>query len=59
MKTFMGVYVQICVLFTSTLVGSEWSTASLYSFTSEGKSPGIRWIRGWVDPRTGLDGMEK
>jgi hypothetical protein len=24
-----------------------------------GKSPGTRWIGGWMDPRAGLDDMEK
>jgi hypothetical protein len=26
---------------------------------SQGKNPGIHWIRGWVDPRAGLDAVVK
>jgi hypothetical protein len=33
---------------------SEWSASRPGRFT-----PGTHWIGGWVDPRTGLDEMEK
>jgi hypothetical protein len=39
---------------TSALVGGEWSTSRPGRFT-----PGTHWIGGWVDPRAGLDDMEK
>jgi hypothetical protein len=29
------------------------------SFYPRGKSPGTHWIGGWVEPRAGLDDMEK
>jgi hypothetical protein len=39
---------------TSALVGGEWSASRPCRFT-----PGTRFIGGWVDPRAGLDDMEK
>jgi hypothetical protein len=39
---------------TSALVGGEWSASRLCRFT-----PGTHWIGSWVDPRAGLDDMEK
>jgi hypothetical protein len=36
------------------LVGGEWSASRLCHFT-----PGTHFIGGWVDPRAGLDDMEK
>jgi hypothetical protein len=36
------------------LVGGEWSASRPGRFT-----PGINWLEGWVDPRTGLDDVEK
>jgi hypothetical protein len=54
MKTYGGMDVQIHVFLTSTLVGGECSTSRPGRFT-----PLIHWIGGWVDPRAGLDDMEK
>jgi hypothetical protein len=42
--------VYIHVFLTSALDGGEWSASRL----DRGN-----WIRGWVGPRTGLDGAEK
>jgi hypothetical protein len=39
---------------TSALVGGEWSASSPGGFTL-----GTHWIRGLVDPRAGLDDVEK
>jgi hypothetical protein len=39
---------------TSALVGGEWSTSRPGRFT-----PGTHRIGGWVDPRAGLDDLEK
>jgi hypothetical protein len=39
---------------TSALVGGEWLASRLWRFT-----PGIHWIVGWVDARTGLDDVER
>jgi hypothetical protein len=43
---------------TWALAGGEWSNASPGRFTPEERAPGSNWI-GWVDPRAGLDDVEK
>jgi hypothetical protein len=40
--------------FTSAPAGGEWSASRLGRFTS-----GTHWIGCWVDPRAGLDDVEK
>jgi hypothetical protein len=37
----------------------EWSASRSGRFTPEEKSPGTHWTGGWVDPRAGLDDVEK
>jgi hypothetical protein len=59
MKTYMGVDVQIHVFLTSALVGVEWSASRPGSFTPGERAPGTHWIGGCVDPRAGLDDLEK
>jgi hypothetical protein len=59
MKTYGGMDVSIHIFLTSALVGGEWSASRPGRFTPEEKAPGTYWIRGWVDPRAGLDNMEK
>jgi hypothetical protein len=54
MNAYGGVDVYIHVFLTSTLAGGEWSTSRPARFT-----PGTRWIGGWVDPRAGVDDVEK
>jgi hypothetical protein len=54
MKTYRGVDVWIHIFLTSALVGGEWSASRPCPFT-----PGTHFIGGWVDPRAGLDDMEK
>jgi hypothetical protein len=49
-----GVHVWIHIFLTSALVGGEWSATRHCRFT-----PGTHFIGGWVDPRAGLDDMEK
>jgi hypothetical protein len=44
---------------TLALVGGEWSASRPRRFTPEERVPGTHWIGGWVDPRAGLDDMEK
>jgi hypothetical protein len=44
----------IHIFLTSALVGGEWSASRPGRFT-----PGTHFIGGWVDPRAGLDDMEK
>jgi hypothetical protein len=59
MKTYGGVDVQIHVFLTSALVGGEWSASHPGLFTPGERAPGTHWIEGWMDPRAGLDDMEK
>jgi hypothetical protein len=59
MKAYGEVYVQIHVFLISALVGGEWSASRPFRFTPKEGAPGTIWIGGWVDPRTGLDDMEK
>jgi hypothetical protein len=40
-------------------VGGEWSASRPDRFTPGGKAPVTHWIGGWVDPRSGLDDVEK
>jgi hypothetical protein len=37
----------------------EWSASPPGHFTPKEISPGTHWIGGWLDPRTGLDNVEK
>jgi hypothetical protein len=59
MKTHGGVDVWIRAFFTSVLVGGEWSASSPSRFTPRKRAPATRWIGGHVDPRAGLDLVEK
>jgi hypothetical protein len=58
MKTYGGVDVYTHICLTSALVGGEWTASRPCRFTP-GKEPGTHFIGGWVDPRAGLDEMEK
>jgi hypothetical protein len=59
MKVYGGVDVQIHIFLTSALVGGKWSASRPGLFTPEERAPRIPWIQGWVDPRAGVDNMEK
>jgi hypothetical protein len=59
MKAYGGVDVQIHVFLTSALFGGKWSASRPGRFTPGKRATGTHWIGGWVDPRTGLDDMEK
>jgi hypothetical protein len=59
MKACGEVYVQIHIFLTSALVVCEWSASRPGRFTAGERAPGTHWIGGWVDPRAGLDDMEK
>jgi hypothetical protein len=59
MKTYGGVDVWIHIVLTSALVGGEWSALRPGRFTPGERAPGTHSIGGWVDPRAGLDDMEK
>jgi hypothetical protein len=59
MKDYWGLDVQTYVFLTSALVGGEWSRSRPGRFTSGVRAAGFHWVGGWVDPRSGLDDMEK
>jgi hypothetical protein len=41
------------------LVRDEWSASRSGRFTPGERTSGTHWIGGWVDPRAGLDDVEK
>jgi hypothetical protein len=43
----------------SALARGEWSAPRPGHFTSGKRAPGTHWIRGWVDPRTDQDDVER
>jgi hypothetical protein len=59
MKTYEGVDVYIHVFLTSALYGDELSASRLCRFTPGETAHGNQWIRGWVDPKAGLDAVQK
>jgi hypothetical protein len=59
MKAYVGMGVYIYIFFTFALVGGEWSASCLGRFTPRETIPGTYKIGGWVDPRAGLDDVEK
>jgi hypothetical protein len=54
MKTYRGVDVYSHIFLNSALAGGKWSA----SRPGE-RFLGTHWIGGWVDPRAGLDNLEK
>jgi hypothetical protein len=44
---------------TPALAGGEWAASRSDRFTPKEGVPDIHWIGGWVDPRAGLDDVEK
>jgi hypothetical protein len=54
MKAYGGVDVKIYIFLTSALAGGEWSASRPGRFTF-----GTHWIGGWVEPRVGLDDVDK
>jgi hypothetical protein len=44
---------------TNPLDIGEWSDSCSGRFMPKGKTPGAHVVRGWVDLRTSLDGVEK
>jgi hypothetical protein len=48
-----------CGVVTSELAGGEWSASRPYRLTPGERAPDTHWIGGCVDPRTGLDDLEK
>jgi hypothetical protein len=47
------------VFLTSALVGGERSALRPSRFSPGERGPRTHWIGGWVDPRAGLDDVEK
>jgi hypothetical protein len=59
MKVYGRVDLWIHIFLTSALVGDEWSGSRTGRFTPRKSTPGTHWIGGLVDPRVGLDDVEK
>jgi hypothetical protein len=59
MKAYAGVDVYVHTFLTTALAKGEWSASLHGPFTPRERVPGTHWIGGWVDPRAGLDDMEK
>jgi hypothetical protein len=59
MKAYGGVDVQIHIFLISALIRGEWSASRPDRFTPGERAPGTHWIGGWVNPRPGLDDVEK
>jgi hypothetical protein len=59
MKAYEGVDALIHIFLLSALVGDEWSISHPGHLTPREGAPNTCWIGGWVDPRAGLDNMEK
>jgi hypothetical protein len=49
----------IHIFLTSALVGGEWSASRPGRFTPAERAPVTHGVGGWVDPRAGLDDVEK
>jgi hypothetical protein len=59
MKAYEGVDVYIHIFLTSALAGGKWSASRADRFTPGERAPGTHWKGGWVNPRAGLDDVEK
>jgi hypothetical protein len=59
MKVYRGVDVEIHIFLTSALAGGERLASCPDCFTPGERIPSTHWAGGWVDPRAGLDDMEK
>jgi hypothetical protein len=59
MKAYKEVDVEIHVFLTYAPIGWKWSTSHSCRFTPGEPAPRANWVGGWVDPRTGIDDMEK
>jgi hypothetical protein len=59
MKAYGEVNVYIHILLTSALAGGEWSASRPGRFIHDERVPGTHFIGDWVDPRAGLDDLEK
>jgi hypothetical protein len=59
MMSCRGMDVQIYIFLTSALAGGVGSASRPDRFAPGERAPSTHWIGGWVDPRAGLDNVEK
>jgi hypothetical protein len=59
MKSYEGMDLLIHVFLTAALVGGAWSASRPGRFIPGEKAACTHWIGGWLDPRAGLDDLEK
>jgi hypothetical protein len=59
MKAYGGVDAKIHIFLTSALDGGDLSDSRPGRFSAGERAPGTHWIGGWVDPRAGLNDVEK
>jgi hypothetical protein len=59
MKAYGGVDIYIHIFLASKLAVGEWSVSRSGRFIQGERAPGTLWIGGWVNPRAGLDDLEK
>jgi hypothetical protein len=59
MKAYGGVDVYIHVFLISALIGDEWSASRPGRFMPRERGPSTHWIGSLIDPRVGLEEMEK
>jgi hypothetical protein len=59
MKAYGGVDVEIHIFLNLALAGGDWSASRPGRFTPGEQTPDTHWIGCWVDPRAGLDNVEK
>jgi hypothetical protein len=59
MKACGGLDVYIHIFLTSSLAGGEWSSSRPGRSASGERAPGTHWNGGLVDPRFGLNDVEK
>jgi hypothetical protein len=58
-KSYGGVDVSIHIFLTSALAGGEWSALHPGRFTLGERALSTHWRGGFVEPRAGLDDVEK
>jgi hypothetical protein len=57
MKTWSGGKTSLS--FSSVLDLGQWSASLPSRFASGANNPGTGWVEGWMDPRAGVDSVEK